>query len=121
MSSQSNLVELSEDSDINSLIINQLIEQISQITKSVNKDDFIKSYHKTHEQIKQIDEILYKPTILNQSLDIKELFEMLKQYDDILEKGNITVSQYKNMLDLVNLLDAKLKNSFIDVKELKDS
>lgn len=99
--------------------IQELIEQISQIVKSPNKEDFIKLYNKSHEQIKQVDEILYKPSTIDESTDIKTLFEMLKHYDAILEKGDISVLEYKTLLDLVNLLDSKLKNSFMDVKELK--
>jgi hypothetical protein len=109
------------DTDIKNCIgITQFIEQVSQIMKSPNKDDFIKSYQAIHQQIKQIDEILYEPSSLNESTDIKTLFDMLKEYESILNQGNITVVQYKKMLDLVNLLETKISNSSMDVKELKD-
>lgn len=101
------------------ICINELADQIANIIKSPNKNDFIKKYNKAHSQIKKVDEILYKPSTLEPTLDIKVLFEMLKEYDTLLTTGNISVIDYKNMCDLVILIEGKLKNSFLDVKEIQ--
>jgi hypothetical protein len=43
---------------------------------------------------------------------------MLKEYDILIESGDITISQYKNMCDLVTLIETKLKQVSIDIKEI---
>jgi hypothetical protein len=97
--------------------INDLSENVSNITKSPNKNDFIKKYNEVHNQIKKVDEILYTPNSLDPNTDIKILFEMLKEYDTSME--NISVQEYKNMCDLVVLIDNKLKTLSADIKEIQ--
>ena len=97
--------------------INYLSDNVSNITKSPNKNDFIKKYNEVHNQIKKVDEILYTPSSLDPNTDIKILFEMLKEYDALME--NISVQEYKNMCDLVILIDSKLKTLSMDVKEIQ--
>jgi hypothetical protein len=106
------------DSTINDIYINNLTEQISHIIKSPNKNEFIKKYNECHDHIKRVDEILYKPSNLDPDINIKILFEMLKEYDILIESGDITISQYKNMCDLVTLIETKLKQVSIDIKEI---
>jgi hypothetical protein len=104
---------------INDTFINVLTDKIFNIIKSPDKNQFIKNYNESHNQIKKVDEILYKPSELDPELDIKILFEMLKQYDSILTTGDITIQEYKNMCDLVVLIDTKLKNMSLDIKEIQ--
>jgi hypothetical protein len=99
--------------------INELTEKISHMTKSSNKNDFIKKYNESHNQIKKVDEILYKPTTLDSNTDIKVLFEMLKEYEILMEGGDFTVQEYKNMRDLVELIEQKMKSLSMDVKEIQ--
>jgi len=100
------------------LYINELTDKIGQIIKSSNKNDFIKKYNECHNQIKQVDEILYAPNTLDSNIDIKILFEMLKEYEILIGKGDITVQEYKNMRDLTELIENKMKNLSMDVKEV---
>lgn len=109
---------INPDDQINDIYINDLTEQISHIIKSPNKNEFIKKYNECHDQIKRVDEILYKPSNLDPDINIKILFEMLKEYDILIESGDITISQYKNMCDLVTLIETKLKQVSIDIKEI---
>ena len=110
---------INPDEEINDIYINDLTEQISHIIKSPNKNEFIKKYNECHDQIKRVDEILYKPSNLDPDINIKILFEMLKEYDILIESGDITISQYKNMCDLVTLIETKLKQVSIDIKEIQ--
>ena len=100
------------------LYINELTEKIAHVIKSSDKNEFIKKYNECHNQIKQIDEILYSPNKLDSNIDIKILFEMLKEYDILIEKGDITVREYKDMCNVIELIDVKMKNLSMDVKEV---
>ena len=100
------------------IYITELTDKIAQIIKSPNKNDFIKKYNESHNQIKKVDEILYSPNTLDPNIDIKVLFEMLKEYEILIEKGDITSEEYKSMCDLVELIENKLKNLSMDVKEI---
>jgi hypothetical protein len=97
----------------------ELANKITQITKSANKNDFIKNYNEYHNKIKLVDEILYKPNTIESDIDIKILFEMLKEYDNVLNSGNISAEEYKTMLDLVEIIENKLKSSTLEVKEIQ--
>lgn len=112
MSSENNLLHN------DSIYINDLISKISNILKSNNKNDFIKNYNEYHKKIKQVDELLYKPNNTDSNNDIQTLFEMLKKYDTILENNDITVEEYKGMLDLVDIIEKKIKSSNIDIMEV---
>ena len=111
---QFNKIKILDDN----LYLNELSNKIAHIIKSPNKNDFIKKYNECHNQIKKIDDILYAPNNLDPNIDIKILFEMLKEYEILVEKGDITVKEYKNIHDLVELIEIKMKSLSMDVKEL---
>jgi tRNA splicing endonuclease len=114
---EQNILNKTQDEQKN-MPINVLMDKITQITKSKNKNDFIKKYNEYHEEIKKIDEIIYKPNSINSDTDIKLLFEMLKDYDVLIENNNITVQEYKKMCDLIELIENKLKNSSMDIDQI---
>ena len=101
------------------IYINDLTNKISQIIKSTNKNDFIKNYNKYHNKIKKTDEIIYKPNGIELDIDIKILFEMLKEYDNLLDSEDISVEEYKKMIDLVEVIETKLKNMTFEIKEIQ--
>ena len=103
--------------EVSVIRINELSDRVSNITKSPNKNDFIKKYNEVHNQIKKVDEILYTPSSLDPNIDIKTLFEMLKEYDVLV--GDISIQEYKNMCDLVILIESKLKTLSMDIKEIQ--
>jgi hypothetical protein len=101
------------------MYIGELIDKVDNIIKSPNKNDFIKNYNECHNQIKKVDEILYSNSTIDTNNDIKVLFEMLKEYEALIENGDISVSTYKNMRDLIELIENKMKNLSIDIKEIQ--
>jgi hypothetical protein len=101
------------------LFINELTDKIANIIKSPNKNDFIKKYNECHKQIKMVDEILYSPNVFDSNMDIKVLFEMLKEYEILIEKGDISIQEYKNMCDIVELVENKMKNLSMEIKEIQ--
>ena len=100
------------------IYINDLTSKISNIIKSNDKNDFIKNYNEYHKKIKLVDDTLYSPSTLDQNTEIKMLFESLKEYSVLLDTKDITVEEYKNMADLVELIEKKIKSSTFEVKEL---
>jgi phenylalanyl-tRNA synthetase alpha subunit len=104
---------------LDNLSISQLIEKISQITKSSNKNDFVKQYNEIHSNINKIEDILNKPNEIDINTDILTLSQMLEQYDTILENNTFTTEQYKHVCDIIKLLDDKLKNLTMNVNEIQ--
>lgn len=125
MSSENNiLTEEQVEQDIkpekqDEIYINNLTNKISQIIKSTNKNDFIKNYNEYHNKIKKVDEIIYKPNEIEVDIDIKILFEMLKEYDNLVDTEDISVEEYKKMIDLVEVIETKLKNMTFEIKEIQ--
>ena len=125
MSSENNiLTEEQVEQDIkpekqDEIYINNLTNKISQIIKSTNKNDFIKNYNEYHNKIKKVDEIIYKPNEIEVDIDIKILFKMLKEYDNLVDTEDISVEEYKKMIDLVEVIETKLKNMTFEIKEIQ--
>jgi hypothetical protein len=112
MSSDNNTIQ--EDK----VYINDLISKINNIVKASNKNDFIKNYNEYHKKIKQVDDILYMPNTIDPNIDIKTLFEMLKKYDLLLDNNDISTEEYKNMLNLIETIEQKIKSSNFEIKEV---
>lgn len=113
------VIELGSTKDNSHIIfINELSEQIIQLTKEDNKNDFIKNYNEYHKKIKKVDDILFTVNNIDSTLDIKILFEMLNEYGDLINQDDISVQDYKNINDLVTIIESKLKNENISIKEI---
>lgn len=108
-------LEINQDT----IYINDLTDKISKIIKSTNKNDFIKNYNEYHNKIKKVDEIIYKPNGIELDIDIKILFELLKEYDNLVDTEDISVEEYKKMIDLVEVIETKLKNMTFEIKEIQ--
>lgn len=116
MSSENNQ---SLENNQDKIYITDLTNKISQIIKSPNKNDFIKSYNEYHNKIKKIDDIIYKPNTIDTEIDIKVLFEMLKEYDNLIDTQDITAEEFKNMTDLIEVIENKLKTMTLETKEIQ--
>lgn len=122
MSSENKILtekQVEQDIKQEEIYMNDLTNKISQIIKSTNKNDFIKNYNEYHNKIKKVDEIIYKPNGIELDIDIKILFEMLKEYDSLVDTEDISVEEYKKMIDLVEVIETKLKNMTFEVKEIQ--
>ncbi len=117
--SSENKILTEEEVEQDEIYINNLTNKISQIIKSTNKNDFIKNYNEYHNEIKKVDEIIYKPNEIEVDIDIKILFEMLKEYDSLVDTEDISVEEYKKMIDLVEVIETKLKNMTFEIKEIQ--
>lgn len=115
MNSDNNSNDTNQDIPI---YMRNLISKIGNIIKSNDKNDFIKNYNEYHKQIKQVDEILYQPNTIDINTDINILFEMLKEYNKLLTSDDFTIDEYKNMCNLVEIIEKKIKSSNFDVKEI---
>lgn len=101
-----------------SIYMRDLINKVNNIIKSNDKNDFIKNYNECHNKIKQVDEILYKPNTIDNNTDINVLFELLKNYDTLISSSDFTVEDYKNMTNLVEIIEKKIKSSNFEIKEV---
>lgn len=100
------------------IYMRDLISKVGNIIKSSDKNDFIKNYNECHKKIKKVDEILYKTNTLDINTDITILFEMLKEYDALLTSEDFTIEEYKNMANLVEIIEKKIKSSNFEIKEV---
>lgn len=95
-----------------------LINNVNNIIKSTDKNEFIKNYNECHTKIKQVDEILYKSNTLDINTDINILFEMLKEYNLLLTSEDFTIEEYKKMANIVEIIEKKIKSSNFEIKEV---
>jgi len=106
------------NSDNDTIYLNELVDNINNIVKSTNKNEFIKNYNKYHSKIKQVDEILYNyKNEFDTNYDLQYLFDMLKEFDLLLENKDITIIQFKKLIELVDLIELKIKSTNLIVKE----
>jgi len=92
------------------ILINDLTTKINKLTKTDNKVEFINNYNQYQQKIKLIDEKLAAKSDIDPNTDIKVLFEMLNQYTPIMNTNDISVDDLKNIMDLVNIIETKIKN-----------
>ncbi len=94
----------------NDIYIETLITKINNLGNESNKTEFIENYNNVKEEINKIDDIINKVPEIDNALDIQDLFKMLNEYTDIINQDNIKLKDYKNIMDLVTLIDNKLNN-----------
>ena len=100
------------------LLINDLTEKINKLTKSDNKHEFIKNYNDYQKKIVIIDQELEALSIIDSNTDIKILFEMLNEYEPLIHSTDINIKDLKKMIDLVNIIENKIKQQKMTVKEI---
>lgn len=100
------------------IYIENFINKVNTLGNENNKTLFIENYNNIKNQISNIDIILDKNSTIDNNLDIKTLFEMLNKYTDTINEDDIKITDYKNILDLVNLIENKIKNENINIKEI---
>ena len=98
--------------------INEFTGKINNLTKSDNKNDFVKNYNEYQKQIKLVDELLSKPNIIDPETDIKILFEMLNGYSHIINSNDINIKDYKQIVDIINIIETKIAKQKMNIKEI---
>ena len=106
------------DANTSELFINDLTEKINKLTKSDNKHEFIKNYNDYQKKIILIDQELNTPLTIDSNTDIKILFEMLNQHENLLHSSDINIKDLKKIIDLVNIIETKIKQQKMIVKEI---
>jgi hypothetical protein len=106
------------DENTSELFINDLTEKINKLTKSDNKHEFIKNYNDYQKKIVIIDQELESTSTIDSNIDIKILFEMLNQYENLLHSSDINIKDLKKIMDLVNIIETKIKQQKMIVKEI---
>lgn len=109
----SNLIDTSDD-----IYIDKFINNINNLGNEQNKKMFIENYIDIKSQINMIDNILNKTPLIDQNLDICILFEMLNEYTNIINDSDIKIIDYKNIMDLVSIIETKLKNEKMKIIEI---
>jgi len=111
-------VNIYNDEKSSELFINDLTEKINKLTKSDNKHEFIKNYNDYQKKIVMVDQELEALSTIDSNLDIKILFEMLNQYENLLHSSDINIKDLKKIMDLVNIIENKIKQQKMIVKEI---
>ena len=106
------------DENTSELFINDLTEKINKLTKSDNKHEFIKNYNDYQKKIILIDQELEALSTIDSNSDIKILFEMLNKYENLLHSSDINIKDLKKIMDLVNIIETKIKQQKMMVKEI---
>ena len=94
--------------------IDELCNNVNNLTKKDNKLEFIKSYVKYKEELELVDKILKNESELNSELSIQELFNMIQEYENNLCK-EMSISKFKKLKDIIELLELKLSTEEIEV------
>lgn len=115
--SQTNNINIHE-----SINFEHIINKINLLGKESDKNDFIKNYQDVKAKISVVDNILENKSQLNQDLTIDKLFEMLEEYNEILEKSseylNLDIQDFKKVKDIIDMIENKL-NDKINIIEIK--
>jgi hypothetical protein len=107
------LIDTSED-----IYIDNFINKVNTLGTENNKAFFVQNYNDVKTQINHIDTILNKPPSIDSELNIKMLFGMLNEYTNVINEEDITIKDYKNIMDLVSTIENKLKNEKITISEI---
>ncbi len=100
--------------------LDDTISQINNLTNEQEKKDFEKNFIESKESIKIIDMILEKKSEISEELNIDQLFELLSEYNDYVENDkSISITDFKKIKDIVELLEKKLNESKINIVEIK--
>jgi hypothetical protein len=100
--------------DLENTSIDELCNNVNNLTKKDNKLEFIKSYVKYKEELEQVDKFLKNGSEINSELTIQELFNMIQEYENNLAK-EMSISKFKRLKDIIELLELKLSTEEIEV------
>ncbi len=110
------------NSDSQEIIFQEVINKINQLGKEPDKNDFISNFNKVKTQIVTIDKVLEQDNNLDPSIPIDKLFEMLENYENILNtndgKEQLDIQNFKNISNIVELIEKKLKDP-VEITEIK--
>lgn len=104
----------------NIINLDEIINKINNLTNEQDKKVFEKNFIESKEKIKIIDTILEKKSEISEELNIDQLFELLSEYNDYVENDkSISITDFKKIKDIVELLEKKLNESKINIIEIK--
>ena len=111
---------MSEETD-ESINITSIINKINMLSSEKNKNIFVENYNDVKSKINIIDKVLEKESSIDKNLSIDKLFEMLKEYNNVIENDEqyIDINEFKKMKDIIELVETKLHNSTINITEIK--
>jgi hypothetical protein len=107
----------------NPIYISDLIDDLENLGKEKEKDEFIKNYAKLKEQIKITDNILGSIDDIEPDYNtytIQELFTILESNSQFISNPNkLKTSQLKTLLNITKILEEKLNTETINIFESK--
>jgi len=113
---------ITDNTNTESIIFENIINKINQLGKEPDKNDFISNYNEVKSKIVIIDDILEKKSQIDPLTPIDKLFEMLEQYSSIIDKSSehieLDIENFKKMKDIVGLIEKKLDDK-VNVVEIK--
>lgn len=92
-----------------------ILNNIKNLTKEKNKDEFLKNYNECKILLDDIEHIINMPSSIDNNLTTPELFKLLSNYEDKLDFLNI--EEFKKLKDLIEYIDLKLQNELINISE----
>ncbi len=101
------------------IIIDTVISKINQLGKESDKNDFITNFNEVKGTIVKIEDILDKPNNIDPETPLDKLFEMLSEYDGLLDKSDLDIRTFKNIKNIVELIEKKLAESKVNLIEIK--
>jgi hypothetical protein len=99
--------------------IEEFINKINSLSIEKNKNIFIEDYNNIKKKIDLVDKILEKESEIDKNISIDKLFDILQEYDNIINKKDLDIIEFKKLKDIVELIENKLSDSKMNITEIK--
>jgi hypothetical protein len=103
----------------NTIILETVITKINQLGKENDKNDFISNFNEVKNTIIKIEDILEKPNDISPETPLNKLFELLSEFDGLLDKSDLDIKTFKKIKNIVELIEKKLEESKVNLIEIK--
>jgi hypothetical protein len=104
--------------------INEFCEKVALLNSTKNNVDFINGYNECKVTMENIDKFLEESETDNAHANmlLDELLELLKDYEEDIESGkDFTIKQFKEMQQIVLLVEKKMNESTMKIVEISDN